>query len=105
MALAGSSPSARQQREFGLMCGEKVAAFYESWNAMAFEALRANQSLALSMLQSALRVRPSGCGRSRPEPHSLLSRRCWLTTDEPAYSWTAASMAGVAPVCSTGHKS
>ena len=47
MALAGSSPSARDRREFQRMSAEKVAAFYESWNAMLIETLRANVELAL----------------------------------------------------------
>jgi hypothetical protein len=50
MTLAGASPSARDRREFHLMTAEKIAAFHESWIAMAFESLRASQSFALSML-------------------------------------------------------
>ena len=46
MALAGSSPSARDRREFQRMGAEKVAAFYESWNAMLVETFRANARLA-----------------------------------------------------------
>jgi len=52
MSLAGLSPSSRDQREFYLMGAEKVAAFYESWNAMIVETFRANQQLSLSMLRS-----------------------------------------------------
>ena len=48
MALAGSSPSSRDRNEFYLMSAEKVAAFYESWNAMAVEAFRAALELSLS---------------------------------------------------------
>ena len=48
MALAGSSPSARDRREFERMSAEKLAAFYESWNAMLVEILRANAELSLS---------------------------------------------------------
>jgi len=48
MSLAGHSPSLRDQREFYLMWGEKVAAFYESWNAILIEVLRANLKFALS---------------------------------------------------------
>ena len=47
MALVGSSPSARDRREFQRMGAEKLAAFYESWNAMLTEMLRANAQLAL----------------------------------------------------------
>ena len=43
MATAGPRPSARDQREFVLMGAEKMAAFYESWTAMTFEALRQQQ--------------------------------------------------------------
>lgn len=52
MALAGQSPSARDKREFELMLAEKNVAFSKSWSAMAFEAARANQALALSMFTS-----------------------------------------------------
>jgi hypothetical protein len=44
MARAGLLPAARDQEEFLLMGAEKAAAFYESWNAMAWQALRANQA-------------------------------------------------------------
>jgi hypothetical protein len=52
MAMAGASPSARDRKEFHRMGAEKVAAVAESWNAMAFQAFRANQQLALSCMQS-----------------------------------------------------
>jgi hypothetical protein len=42
MAVAGSSPSLRDRKEFYLMGAEKVAAFYESWNAMLLEMFCAN---------------------------------------------------------------
>lgn len=48
LALAGLAPSLRDRREFYLMGTEKVAAFYESWNAMLAEMLQANLKLALS---------------------------------------------------------
>lgn len=51
IALAGTSPSARDRRELHRMTAEKIAAFHESWVAMTFESLRASQSIALSMLQ------------------------------------------------------
>lgn len=41
MAAAGLTPSDRHRREFHLMGAEKVAAFYESWHAMAVEMTRA----------------------------------------------------------------
>lgn len=40
------------RKEFHRMGSEKVAAFNEAWTAMAFEAVRANQQLALSFMQS-----------------------------------------------------
>ena len=52
MALAGASPSARDRKEFHGMGAEKMLAFGESWNAMAMEALMANQRMALSAIQS-----------------------------------------------------
>ena len=48
MALAGSSPSLRDRKEFHLMSAEKGAAFFESWNAMLWEIYRANVALAVS---------------------------------------------------------
>jgi len=42
MALAGSSPSKADRDEFSRMSTEKVAAFYESWNAIFLAAWRAN---------------------------------------------------------------
>ena len=47
LAAAGGAPSARDRREFHRMGVEKVAAFYESWNAMYLALLRANLSIAL----------------------------------------------------------
>ena len=52
MALAGASPSARDREEFELMSAEKKAAFSESWNAMASQALKAHQTLTLSFWRS-----------------------------------------------------
>lgn len=54
MALAGSSPSAGDQREFNTMISEKQAAFSQAWLAMASEAFRANQSIAASVVGSFL---------------------------------------------------
>jgi hypothetical protein len=42
LALAGPSPSARDRDEFRKMGDEKIAAFYESWNAMFTEMYRAS---------------------------------------------------------------
>jgi hypothetical protein len=54
MALSGSEVSARDRREIERMMMEKSRAFVDSWNAMAVEAARANQALALSYLRSFL---------------------------------------------------
>jgi len=65
MALAGTSPSVRDRREFEQMGAEKVAAFVESWNAMAMEAFRASGSLAVSFWTSWLTGKPSRVGGSQ----------------------------------------
>lgn len=52
MAIAGPSLSERDWKEFQRMGTEKTSAFIESWNAMAMQALRANQVLAASILHS-----------------------------------------------------
>ncbi len=52
MAMAGASPSERDQKEFALMVAEKNDAFNESWSAMAAQALSANQALASSFVKS-----------------------------------------------------
>jgi hypothetical protein len=52
MAIAGSTPSSRDRKEFQRMSAEKTAAFSESWNAMTLQAFRAHQALAASFLRS-----------------------------------------------------
>ena len=52
LAMAGSTPSARDRREFERMVSEKTAAFAQSWQAMAMQAVLAQQTLALSMLRT-----------------------------------------------------
>jgi hypothetical protein len=52
LALAGHTPTRRDQREFTLMGAEKVAAFYESWNAMFIQSIRSQQGIAASMWRS-----------------------------------------------------
>ena len=52
MALAGRTPSIRDQREFTRMSTEKAAAFYESWNAMVIQSLRIQQDIAASTWRS-----------------------------------------------------
>lgn len=52
MALAGPQPSERDRREFHRMGAEKLAAFGEAWQAMAWQVLKSNQQLALSMMRT-----------------------------------------------------
>ena len=52
MAMAGVAPTARDRKEFRRMGTEKMAAFMESWNAMAMETFRANQALTASVWRS-----------------------------------------------------
>ena len=52
MAIAGPTPSDRDKKEFELMIAEKKVAFGQSWSAMAVQAARANQTLALSLFKS-----------------------------------------------------
>ena len=52
MAIAGPKLSERDRKEFARMIAEKNSAFSESWNAMAEQALRANQALAASLARS-----------------------------------------------------
>lgn len=54
MALAGSTPSARDRKEFHGMISEKAVAFAQSWQAMAWQAARVNQAFAASFFQSML---------------------------------------------------
>ncbi len=52
MATSGANPTSRDRGEFRRMGAEKVAAFGESWNAMAWQMLYANQALTLSLMRS-----------------------------------------------------
>ena len=49
IAMSGVFPKAGDRDELRRMGAEKVSAFYESWNAMAMQMLRANQTLAISL--------------------------------------------------------
>lgn len=49
MALAGTTPNARDKKEFTGMVAEKQVAFAQSWMNMFAEGLRWQQQLALSM--------------------------------------------------------
>lgn len=51
LALAGPRPSERDRREFHRMGAEKLAAFGEAWQAMAWQMLKSNQQLAASMMR------------------------------------------------------
>ena len=46
------TPTAGDRRELHLMGAEKVAAFWESWNAMFVEGARANQRLWFAWMRS-----------------------------------------------------
>ncbi len=48
LAMAGPVMSSRDKAEFELMWAEKNQAFAQSWQAMAAQALRAQQALALT---------------------------------------------------------
>ena len=52
MAAAGPNPSARDRREITRMVTEKQAAFFESWGAMAAQAVAAQQGLVFSAWKS-----------------------------------------------------
>lgn len=52
IALAGPVPNARDRREFQRMGSEKVAAFQESWNAMALHAFEVQQQMALQWMRA-----------------------------------------------------
>jgi len=52
MAAGGTSPSARDRKEFHAMGAEKIAAFTESWNAMALQAVWESQRMAWSAMRS-----------------------------------------------------
>ena len=54
MAIAGPNPSARDRKEFHRMGAEKTAAFTTSWNAMLVQTMRANQTLATTLMKSML---------------------------------------------------
>lgn len=48
MAASGLNPNARDRREFTRMGAEKVAAFWESWAAMGWAAVQAQQQMWLA---------------------------------------------------------
>jgi hypothetical protein len=76
MATTIGPPSAADQKEMHLMGAEKMAAFTESWNAMALEALRLQQNYALSLVQSY--VAPwAFANRTEPTPTLLNAAERW----------------------------
>lgn len=50
--MAGASPSQRDRDEFKLMSDEKVAAFQESWVAMAGQAIQLQQQMTLQIAKA-----------------------------------------------------
>ncbi|HRA77223.1 MAG TPA: hypothetical protein PK956_00315 [Burkholderiaceae bacterium] len=52
MSQSWPAPTAGDRRELHLMGAEKVAAFWESWNAMIVEGAHANQRLWLAWMRS-----------------------------------------------------
>ena len=52
MAIAGPTLSARDRKEFHLMVAEKMAGFGEAWSAMVLQTIRANQTVAVSLLRA-----------------------------------------------------
>jgi hypothetical protein len=52
MALAGPKLSARDRKEFNGMVAEKAVAFGQAWQAMAMQAVLANQAMATSFMRS-----------------------------------------------------
>lgn len=70
MAAAGPAPGPRDRREFQRMSHEKVAAFWESWAAMARQTLATQQRTLLSM-QAAL-WRACWTPFAAPRPGTLL---------------------------------
>lgn len=69
MAVAGAQPTAADKREMHRMGAEKSAAFFESWAAMGFEALRWQQKMMMSMMTPAW----LGGGRAPNAQRTLLS--------------------------------
>jgi hypothetical protein len=52
MALARRMPTGRDHRELTLMGTEKMAAFYESWNAIFSQSIRIQQEIVASLWRS-----------------------------------------------------
>ena len=52
MALSGANPSSRDRRELSRMTSEKTLAFVGSWNAMALQMIRTQQTLMSSWMTS-----------------------------------------------------
>lgn len=71
MAVAGPALSARDRKEFERMSAEKMAAFNESWSAMADQALHAQRLLAASWVRS---FWPSALKGRRPSATAMAVR-------------------------------
>ena len=72
MANAGASPSLRDRKEFARMVSEKHAAFAESWQAMAMQALHSQQAFATALARAAL---TPPVRRRKAAAHSLALQR------------------------------
>ncbi|MEJ7745454.1 MAG: polyhydroxyalkanoate granule-associated phasin, partial [Luteimonas sp.] len=55
MLTAGHTPNARDSREFKAMGDEKLAAFSESWQAMASQAMTSQMQLVTTLTQMAFK--------------------------------------------------
>lgn len=60
MAAHGMTPGERDRRELARMGAEKLVAFTASWQAMAFETMRVQQSLWLAFVRSLAQPLPFG---------------------------------------------
>ena len=69
MAMASSTLSERDRKEFDLMVAEKKTAFAEAWQAMATQTVRANQTLAASFFRSMWS--PTAWGKPSAEKFSV----------------------------------
>jgi hypothetical protein len=74
MALAGASPSARDQKEFKQMSDEKVTAFYESWTAIWAQMYKSQFAIAQTMMSAVTTAMVAGKQPSAASTLSALSR-------------------------------
>jgi hypothetical protein len=74
LALAGPRPSARDKREFHRMGAEKIAAFQESWMAMAAESWRIQMQVAQAFWFPWLAAGRAGAWSSERAARAVLGR-------------------------------